>query len=303
MLRTIEYLLIIIAVAGIIIISYWVGQEAYHWMPIQATTDAERIDNLFSFLVWMSSIIFLCVVGMIAYSILTCRADPGDYREGHPSRGNLKIEAIWTGIPILLVLWISGYGFYIYDQMDIAGPQQVLAEFHLPWRTKPAYAETVPADSEPTVEIEVMSQQWNWSFHYPQQNVTSTELHLPVNQRVRLVLQSKDVLHGFYIPEFRIKQDIIPNRPIDFQFIPTREGHYQLQDSQFSGTYFALMQADVYVDSLENYHQWLAQIASREPTLANNRAVSEYETPPQRLFQSHWHTTLPTPPPVVNYAS
>ena len=95
--------------------------------------------------------------------------------------------------------------------MDIAGPTRVLGEN--PLGIQPAYAQN---DAEPET-IEVISQQWDWSFRYPNQNVVSDELHLPSDRRVRLILQSKDVLHGFYVPEFRIKQDIIPNRSIDFQ--------------------------------------------------------------------------------------
>lgn len=87
---------------------------------------------------------------------------------------------------------------------------------------------------------------------------------------VRLVLQSEDVLHGFYVPEFRIKQDIIPNRTIIFVFKPRRIGKYRLRNSQFSGTNFALMEANVYVEPETIYSQWLTQISilSRSHTFA-----------------------------------
>lgn len=76
-------------------------------------------------------------------------------------------------------------------------------------------------------------------------------------------MQSEDVLHGFYVPEFRVKQDIIPNRTITMVFTPLRSGKYRLNDSQFSGTNFALMEADVYVESPEAYNQWFARAANR----------------------------------------
>jgi cytochrome c oxidase subunit 2 len=110
------------------------------------------------------------------------------------------------------------------------------------------------------------------------------------------------VLHGFYVPEFRVKQDIIPNRTITFVFTPLREGQYRLRDSQFSGTYFSLMDADVYVESPERYGQWLSQAADRQPALASNRAYAEYTQDVQSDRQS-WPTISPAPPQSVNDAS
>jgi cytochrome c oxidase subunit 2 len=128
-------------------------------------------------------------------------------------------------------------------------------------------------------------------------------LHLPVNQSVRLKLQSEDVLHGFYVPEFRVKQDIIPNRTITFVLTPLRVGKYRLRDSQFSGTYFSLMEADVYVESPEAYNQWLAQAATRQPATASNPAFSEYTQQPGKAHGSGWPTVVPAKPPVVNHPS
>ena len=109
-------------------------------------------------------------------------------------------------------------------------------------------------------EIRVIAKQWDWIFHYPQLNITTSELHLPQNKPVRLVLESEDVIHGFYVPEFRFKQDMIPNHVLDFTFTPLKQGKYRLHDSQFlnlMGPNFALMEADVYIDSPEDYRQWL----------------------------------------------
>jgi cytochrome c oxidase subunit 2 len=237
---------------------------------------------------------------MMGYSIIFCRARKGDYREGHPSRGNRKIEFLWTATPVALVLWIAGYSFYMYGNMEVAGPTQILGHLHM--LEEPAYADTGKNNTKSTETIEVISKQWAWTFHYPQQNVASTELHLPVNRRAHLVLKSEDVLHGFYVPEFRIKQDIIPNRSINFQFIPTRVGKYRLHDSQFSGTYFAVMGADVYVDSPEDYSRWLSQAANHEKVPASNLAASEHIQPPNRVFKTSWKSIPPAEPPIVNYS-
>ena len=292
MLRIIEYFVFAIGAAIIIVVSYLMGQWSYSWMPIEASTDAQRIDDLFCFLVTLGSVIFFGVIGMILFSLIAYRAPKGDYSEGHPARNNWKLEVAWMAIPTILVLIIAGYSFIIYQQMDIAGPKGVLAELHK--GIEPAYAQVNNQPAEPET-IEVISQQWDWTFRYPQQNVVSKELHLPNNQRVRLVLESKDVLHGFYVPEFRIKQDIIPNRNINFQFIPTRVGKYKLHDSQFSGTYFAVMEADVYVDTAQDYSRWLAQ-AANHPSNPLSLAADEHAQPSHQVFKSNWYTVLPAKP-------
>jgi cytochrome c oxidase subunit 2 len=103
--------------------------------------------------------------------------------------------------------------------------------------------------------------------------VRSTELHLPVNERARLVLSSEDVLHGFFVPAFRVKQDVVPGRAIDFEFTPIREGRYRLRDSEYSGTYFAANQSNVVVESDEAYQQWLATAAGHAPDPRRKRRL------------------------------
>lgn len=310
MVRIFNALLLAAFMAAIIVASYWIGQQAYSWMPPQATAEAKQVDNLFSFLVSVGAFIFLGIVGMIAYSLLTCRAPKGDFSHGHPARGDAKLEILWTVTPTLLVLWIAAQSYNIYQQLDILGLTPVV--MHMPM-AEPAYAATGGNDGKPTVsndpkpvtqQIEVVAKQWAWSFRYPDRNVTSTELHLPVNQSVGLVLKSQDVLHGFYVPEFRIKQDIIPKRTITFVFTPLREGKYRLRDSQFSGTYFALMEADVYVESPHAYNQWLAMAAQRQPSTASNPAFSEYTQQTEKPGSRRgWPTVIPAQPPSVNYPS
>ncbi|HEY9888441.1 MAG TPA: hypothetical protein V6D02_08585, partial [Candidatus Obscuribacterales bacterium] len=127
--------------------------------------------------------------------------------------------------------------------------------------------------------------------------------HLPVNQRAQLVLASEDVLHGFYVPAFRIKQDIVPGRAINFEFTPIRAGRYRLRDSQYSGTYFAANQTNVVVESPEDYAQWLAIAAQTPRAPAPNPAYDEYTRAVDSGIDLGWDTVKPAPAPIVNYAS
>lgn len=301
-MRTFNIVLLAIWVGVIIFASHAMGQQAYSWLPIAAAAEAEPVGHLFSFLVTLGTIVFLGVMGVLVYSILFYRAANNDTSDAPAICGNPKLEITWTVIPILLVIWIASYSYNIYQRMSILGSLPLV---HLHSLEAPAYADTVsqavqPADMQLAEQIEVIAKQWSWSFRYPSQNVTSTELHLPVDRPVHLMLQSEDVVHGFYVPNFRIKQDIVPNRTIEFKFTPNRIGQYPLYDSQFSGTYFALMNAVVSVDSPEQYNQWLAQAATRSPVPAANSATSEHIQPPNLSMRSHWHTVPPAQPPTVN---
>ncbi|MBN3959424.1 cytochrome c oxidase subunit II [Nostoc sp. NMS8] len=294
-----EYVLIAFYVAGLLIVSRWIGQQAFSWMPPQATAEAQRVDDLFSFLVSIGAFILLGLVGVMVYAIAFHRAPPEDYSEGHPSRGNGKLEILWTATPTLLVIWIALQSFNIYQQLNILGLNQIV-HLHTPLESAPAYAATVSDIPKPASEtIDVFVRQWDWSFRYPN-NLTTKELHLPLNRSTRLKMQAEKVIHGFYIPEFRLKQDIVPGRNIEIVITPIRSGKYRLKDSQFSGAYFALMEADVYVESLDKYNQWLAQTISSETTNTKNQAVAENIQPPKTLFKSGWYTVAPAQPAVAN---
>lgn len=288
---------IIIAIASVLtVVSIWVGQLSYSWLPPQASAESQLIDNLFSFLVTLGTFIFLGVTGTVTYSIIFHRAGRYDISDGPPIEGNVTLEVVWTAIPFLLVFWIAFYSYQTYEKMGIKGPMEI-AHLHTPTVIEPAYAAETDRVTEPMEHIDVMAKQWTWVFHYPAKDITSTELHLPVNRRAHFALQAEKVIHGFYIPAFRVKQDIIPQRTIDFEFTPIRIGKYRLRDSQYSGTYFAAMQADVVVESQEDYDRWLVETSLRQPSVAPNQAAAEYAV----REKAAWATIVPVKPPVVNY--
>lgn len=290
---------------GIALVSLWMGQQAYSWFPPQASAESVLVDQLFSFLVTVGTFIFLGVVGTLSYSVLFQQAGKYDSSDGPHIEGNVTLEVVWTAIPLVLVIWIAGYSYQIYDRMSILGPME---HVHMGMETAQAAglekAEAAMDDRPQTEQIEVYARQWAWEFRYPhaQQTITSTELHIPNQQRIKLALHSEDVLHGFFVPAFRIKQDLIPGQVIDFEFTPIREGRYRLRDSQYSGTYFAAMQTDVVVESPAAYQQWLAAAAAQPPIEAYNRAFDEYRRA-HNPISTGWKIVEPAPPPVVNYAS
>lgn len=298
-----NFLTIVTGAVAVTLASLWIGKQSYSWLPPQGAAESHLIDDLFSFLVTLGSLIFLGVTATLFYSICFHRAKATDLGDGPHIEGNITLEVIWTAIPIMLVLWIAGYSYQVYEQMGIQGPSHQI-HLHNPMKMKSASAtiDKPPVAVFENIEhIDVSAKQWAWVFHYPESNVTSTELHLPQNSRVRLSLHSEDVLHGFYIPAFRLKQDIIPGNDLDFEFTPIRPGAYDLTDSQYSGTYFATMRAKVIVESLSQYQQWLSKAASQELTPAPNQAASEYAQKLENGINSGWKTVEPATPPLVNF--
>jgi len=153
-------------------------------------------------------------------------------------------------------------------------------------------------DSKEIGPIQVIGRQWSWEFIYPN-GVHSSELHLPVDRPIHFRLISMDVLHGFYIPAFRLKQDLIPGSVIDYRLTPSREGRYRLRDSMFSGAYFASNQTDVVVESEADFEAWLAAALQSPLRPSFNAATDLWQ---ERLTKGNrgWATVPPAPPPEVN---
>ena len=281
-------------VALLTVISWWMGQQAYHWLPVQASTAAPLVDGLFSFETAVGTFVFLGVISVMAWVLLMHRAEKYDETDAEPIEGNTRLEIVWTAIPFVLVMAIAVYAMRVNTALGLLGPME-----HMHVRNAVEDVGGYPGDRLPAEQVEVIARQWSWEFRYPGHEVSSTELHLALDQPVSLRLVSEDVIHGFFIPAFRIKQDVIPGRAIDFNITPTREGRYRLRDSQFSGTWFAANQADVVVESADAHQAWLEQSAHAPLQSGISDAVREYAVRKQGK-QAGWATVPPAPPPQVN---
>lgn len=289
------------AVAGVslwvgitVVFSHWMGQQAHRWLPVQASNAAPLVDDLFSFETSIGTFVFVGVVSVMLWVMLFNRAEKYDDTDAVPIEGNTRLEVIWTAVPFVLVMAIAFYTIQATSELGVLGPME-----HIHLRDQQEELGGFPGDRLPTEQVEVIARQWSWEFRYPASDVSSTELHLAVNQPLTFRLVSEDVLHGFYIPAFRIKQDVIPGRAINLNITPTREGVYRLRDSQFSGTWFATNQANVVVESEDSHRAWLEQAARTPLQPGLTLAVSEYATRQARTNPG-WATVPPAPPPQVN---
>jgi cytochrome c oxidase subunit 2 len=282
-----------------------VARMSHQWLPVPASSAAPLVDDLFALESGIGAFIFLGCCGVILWTLLFNRAPKYDLENGDPIEGNLRLEITWTLIPLVLVMAIAWHAIQVNGTLATLGGKLRTTGGHDHGAELVARPSAGPAGATgeltPVGPIEVLARQWSWEFGYPN-GVRSTELHLPVNRQAEFRLISLDVLHGFYIPAFRLKQDLIPGSEITYRLTPTREGRYRLRDSQFSGGYFSTNQTDVVVESEQAFQSWLQEAARLPLQEAPNAAATLYIRRLQRGDRG-WAVVPPAPPPRVNVSA
>ena len=268
---------------AITIISLWYGQN-HGWLPEAASQNAPLVDGLFNLMMTISVWLFLAIQGVIVLAIIKFRKQPGDETDGPPIEGNLPLELVWTAIPVVIVMVLAVYSFDVYQQMGGLDPMShdhsrivkassgsaiagsLEGDMGLPHGgqkvalgigASPA-SEGVAAD----VTIEVLGLQYAWLFTYPG-NIIAGEMHVPVGGDIQINLQAQDVLHAFWVPQFRLKQDAIPGRMSELRFRPEKTGTYPIVCAELCGPFHGAMRSTIIVDTPEDYEAWYqTQVAS-----------------------------------------
>ena len=287
-------LLIAAGLALNLLISLAMARASHGWLPVQASSAAPHVDGLFALETGIGTFIFLGCLSVVIWTLLFNRAPRYDLVDGDPIEGNTRLEITWTVLPFVLVMLIAAHTIRVNHTLATLGGKERVAENG----AAPALTSSDRAAGTSFGPIEVIARQWSWEFVYPN-GVRSTELHLPLDRRADLRLTSMDVLHSFYVPAFRLKQDIVPGSVIRYALTPTREGRYRLRDAMFSGGYFATNQTDVVVQGPGDFDAWLAAAARQPLVEAPNLAVDLHR---RRLAEGDhgWATVPPAPPPRVN---
>jgi len=229
---------ILIIIAAILT---YLGIDAFglakHMNPVSASAQAVSIDWLWSWEIVAISFLFALIVVPMAYSLVVFRRKKGETGDGEHIEGNDRLEIAWTVAPLFLVIIFAYMGSYSLNEVTRQYPD--------------------------AVNIKVKGQQFVWTFEYPEYGVFSNELHLPVDKPVLLKMESADVLHSFWVPEFRLKQDLVPGRVTEYRVTPSLEGTYQVRCAELCGMSHSYMTANVIVESQESYDAWLAEEARR----------------------------------------
>jgi len=205
------------------------------WFPTPASGIAEDIDTLYDVLLICSVPVFVLVMTIAIYSVVRFRAKPGDMGDGPPIHGNTRLEVIWVTIPFLMVTALAIYGWIVLDDIE--------------------------AKAQDEMVVQVTGQQFAWTFDYPSEKVNSNELVLPVDQPVEFKIQTNDVLHSFWVPQFRLKSDAVPGLTTVIRLTPTREGSYQVVCAELCGLGHSTMRQIVRVVSPEAFDEWLRKRA------------------------------------------
>jgi cytochrome c oxidase subunit II len=203
------------------------------WLPEPASAQARGFDNAYWFVTVICVLVFAVVAGVSVYAVWKFRAAPDDLDDGSPIHGHTGLEIVWTAIPAVLVTAISVYsGIVLYD------------------------VERLPDDHR---VVQVSSQQFAWSFTYPDERVSAGELVLPVDEPTELVLTSKDVIHSFWVPEWRVKQDAVKGIETRVSVTPTKEGTYTVVCTELCGLGHAVMRARARVVSEQEFERWIRE--------------------------------------------
>jgi len=223
-------------------------------IPNPFSLERGYIDNFVKILLSIASVFFTVVVVVLAYSLLFFRRRKGDETDGPPIQGNNHLERAWTLIPLIIVVALAVYGAVVLGKMAAPGPPQT------------------------ELEVDVLAFRFGWQFTYPEYNVTSYELHVPVNQRILIKLQSKDVVHSFWVQEWGPKQDAVPGITTQVRYTPTKIGQYTVQCSQLCGYGHSYMTASAFVTSAGDFQSWIQKQQKATPTPSVSPAVTSVPT-------------------------
>ncbi|EAU70446.1 possible cytochrome c oxidase subunit II [Synechococcus sp. BL107] len=253
----------------------WIGQTI-NLLPIDASINAPIYDELFKVLFTIGIILFVGITGLLIFSLIRFRRRSDQIGDGVAIEGNLPLEIFWTAVPAIVVLFVGLYSYDIYDRM---GGMVPLAHDHMGGMHEERIwggisSGSVGSEMVPDVlPIEVTAMQFAFLFHYPDGDITAGELHVPADRPVTLRMESKDVIHAFWVPEFRLKQDIIPGQPTQLSFTATRPGRYPIVCAELCGPYHGGMRSTVVVDEADEWQTWFSNNAKPSPptdtTVAN----------------------------------
>jgi cytochrome c oxidase subunit 2 len=227
-----------------------------NWFPKGADSAAHPIDTLYDVLLICSVPVFVLVMTVAIYSVIKFRARPGDMRDGAPIHGNTRLEVIWVTIPFLMVTGLAIYGWVVLNNVEAKPKNERI--------------------------INVVGQQFTWHFQYAksgkgdpgpcgasgQNQVTTNQLELAKDEHVYFRICTKDVIHSFWVPEFRLKSDAVPGQDTHIRVKPTRVGDYTVVCAELCGLGHSTMRVPVHVVQPGQFAVWLRRQSQPAPAVA-----------------------------------
>src|SRR5256712_1106403 len=225
------------------------------WFPEQGSASAHKIDTLYDVLLIASVPIFVLVMTVAIYSVIRFRARPDDMRDGPPIHGNARLEVAWVTIPFLLVTGLAIYAWITLNDIETKKKGEML--------------------------VHVYGRQFEWSYAYQgphRRLIQSNELYLPVDKPVKFLIRTRDVIHSFWVPDFRLKSDAVPGITTNWRTTPTRLGIHDVVCAELCGPGHSLMRGTVHVVTDRTFTAWLAKLGGAATSTA--AAPGGAATPP-----------------------
>ena len=208
------------------------------WFPVPASTQAGPIDTLWDVLLIASVPVFVLVMTIVLYSVVKFRMRPGEeLMDGPPIHGNTRLEIIWTAIPAILLVGLCTYAYVVLTDIEKAEAN--------------------------TMEVRVVGEQFTWTFFYAGEGgeeIASPQLYLPIDRPVNFTVQSKDVIHDFWVPAFRMKIDAVPGIDTHIRVTPDREGEYAVVCAELCGLGHSTMRQSAHVLPADEFESRLAEL-------------------------------------------
>jgi cytochrome c oxidase subunit II len=224
-------------------------EQGFRLFPEQASTFAPKLDRLYWFLIGVSGFFSALIILLLLFFAVKYRRRPNVPAER--TKQSLGLELLWTAIPLMLVMVMFVWG----------------ADLFLDESIPPRGAE----------EIYVVGKQWMWKAQHSNGRREINELHLPVGRAVKVTLASQDVIHSFFIPAFRVKQDAVPGQYRTMWFEPTKPGEYHLFCAEYCGTDHSKMIGRVVVMEDMAYQTWLGGYTEETPVQAGEKLFTQFD--------------------------
>jgi cytochrome c oxidase subunit II len=243
--RTVQQMVVVGVIASAVGIAIGL---AIHWFPPADSTQADEIDTLWDVLIIASVPIFVLVTVIVGFSILEFRMRPGEEQlDGPPIHGNTRLEVIWTALPALLIVALVTYAYIVMRDIEKA-----------------------PAAGNPERVVKVTGQQFTWTFEYNEggKKFKTAQLYLPAGESVKFDVGSKDVIHDFWMPDFRLKIDAVPGITTHYRITPKSPqalGEHDIVCAELCGLGHAYMRQTAHILSKASFGRWVQKMTTRKP--------------------------------------
>jgi cytochrome c oxidase subunit 2 len=208
---------------------------AIDWFPTGATKKSGEIDTLYDVLLIVSVPVFVLVMTVAIYSVVTFRARPGDMGDGAPIHGNTRLEVVWVAVPTIIVSVLAAYAWIVLNDVE--------------------------AKQRNEMHVRAIGQQFAWHFQYLDEpgKPTYNTLYLPKDRPVKFDVVTRDVIHSFWVPSFRLKTDTVPGLTTHIRVTPDKFGNFDIVCAELCGLGHSTMRQTAHVVSTTAFQAWLTK--------------------------------------------